>query len=229
MARVWVTRARPGAEATAARLVALGHEPVVEPLLTVRGLDFDPDLTGVAALAFTSRNGVAAFASRQPDRSLPVFAVGAATALAAREAGFIRVRDADGDVAALAALIAREHPAGLVLHPGPAQPAGDLAGALALQGLAARSVVVYETVQILPNAAFLGTLEGLDAVLLHSARAAQALAAMLETVAAPTLRACCLSEAVARPLAPAVARGGLASVAYTPRPDESALFALLDP
>jgi uroporphyrinogen-III synthase len=33
---VWVTRARPGAEATASRLDALGIEAVVEPLLEVR-------------------------------------------------------------------------------------------------------------------------------------------------------------------------------------------------
>ncbi len=34
--RIWVTRAEPGAEATAARLRALGHAPLVASLLGVR-------------------------------------------------------------------------------------------------------------------------------------------------------------------------------------------------
>ncbi|PRB40785.1 uroporphyrinogen-III synthase, partial [Brevundimonas sp. MYb33] len=61
--RVWITRAQPGTARTAARLTALGYEPVVAPLLTIRAmpeaLNAAPDLTTVAALAFTSPNGVA--------------------------------------------------------------------------------------------------------------------------------------------------------------------------
>ena len=50
--RVWITRAQPGADATAERVRALGHEAVVAPLLAVRPLsDVEIDLTGVAALA----------------------------------------------------------------------------------------------------------------------------------------------------------------------------------
>ena len=33
--KVWVTRASPGAEATATRLTALGHTPLVAPLLLI--------------------------------------------------------------------------------------------------------------------------------------------------------------------------------------------------
>ena len=84
--RVWVTRAEPGASRTAARLGALGFEPVVAPLLTIRTLTPVIDLSGVAALAFTSVNGVTAFAALNADRDKPVFAVGDATAEAAREA-----------------------------------------------------------------------------------------------------------------------------------------------
>jgi len=82
-------------------------------------------LTGIAALAFTSRNGVAAFAALSDDRSLPVFTVGDATAEAARTAGFAAVRSAAGALEDLARLLAEAAP-GLVLAPGALEPSGDL-------------------------------------------------------------------------------------------------------
>jgi len=92
--RVWVTRAEPGAARTAVRLTALGFEPLVAPVLAIRPLSPAIDLTDIAALAFTSVNGVAAFAARTPERDRPVFTVGDATAQAARDAGFTDVRSA---------------------------------------------------------------------------------------------------------------------------------------
>ncbi|HET6969964.1 MAG TPA: uroporphyrinogen-III synthase, partial [Phenylobacterium sp.] len=101
--RIWITRAQPGADATAERVRAMGHDAVVAPLLAVRPLlDVPVDLRGVAALAFTSANGVRAFADVSGERNLKVFALGAATAQAARAAGFKSVLSADGDVEALA-------------------------------------------------------------------------------------------------------------------------------
>ena len=100
-APVWITRARPAAEATAARVTALGFESLVDPLLAVEALDADIDLAQAKALAFTSGNGVEAFARLSDERALPVFAVGRATAQAAKAAGFISVASADGDVEAL--------------------------------------------------------------------------------------------------------------------------------
>ncbi len=95
--RIWITRAEPGAQLTAERLRALGHEPGVPPLMEGQPVGEPPDLAGVGALAFTSRNGVRAFAALSSERSLPVFAVGDATASAAREAGFQDVSSAGGD------------------------------------------------------------------------------------------------------------------------------------
>ena len=101
--RVWITRAEPGASRTAARLRDMGCEPLIQPLLAVEPLTPPlPDLDRFAALAFTSANGVAAFAALTPRRDRPVFAVGEATAGAAREAGFVAVRSADGDLTDLA-------------------------------------------------------------------------------------------------------------------------------
>lgn len=167
--RVWVTRAEPGAARTAARLTALGFEPVVAPVLEIRPLAAVIDLTEIAALAFTSVNGVEAFAALNGERVLPIFTVGDATAEAARGAGFVDVRSAAGDVHALARLIADDAP-GPILAPGAAEPAADLAALLAGKA-EVRSVAVYEAVETgVPAPA------GFDAVLVHSPRAARALA-----------------------------------------------------
>lgn len=215
--RVWITRAAPGAERTADRLTALGFTPLAAPLLTIRPLEVTPDLKGVQALAFTSRNGVAAFADRSPDRTLPVFAVGDATAAAARTAGFTDVRSADGDLAALAALIRIEGPGLTILHPRAARPAGDLA---ALVGAAAQitPLAVYDAVEtdVAPPEAW-------DAVLIHSPRAARALAARLTPDAAPNRVASAISPAAAEPLS-ALPFGEI-RVAATPT--ETALLATL--
>ncbi|HEY0651171.1 uroporphyrinogen-III synthase [Phenylobacterium sp.] len=225
--RIWITRAQPGADVTAERVRALGHDAIVAPLLAVRVLpDVAVDLSGVAALAFTSANGVRAFADVSGERGLKVFAVGAATAQAARAAGFKSVLSADGDVEALAEGIAmrRSELRGAVLHPGAAEPAGDLAGELEKHGVEARRLVLYETAPVDLAAAQAQALGKSDAVLLHSPRAAQVLAKLLKAHPAPQLRALGLSKAVVKPLA----RTRLAAKAYPPFPLEGALLNLID-
>ena len=226
--RVWVTRAQPGADATAARLTALGHRPLTAPLLVVRALaGASLDLSGVGALAFTSANAVPAFAALSRVRDLPVFAVGEATAAAARAAGFARVESADGDVAALAALIAdRRGFEGAVLHPSAREPAGDLVGDLAAAGVPARAAPVYATVaaDVLPAAvADALAADDVDAVLVHSPRAGRALAGLLSPVQAARLAAFALSPACAAPLSGA----GFARISVAPFPNEAAMLKLM--
>lgn len=223
---IWVTRAQPGAEATARRIAALGRTAVVDPLLEVRSLDTHIDLTGVTALAFTSVNGVAAFARLSPARDLAVFTVGAATAQAARAAGFADPASADGDVAALAGLLIQARPR-LVLQAGALTPAADLPALLAAEGVAARAVAVYETLDRPPSSRTLADLDEMDAVLVHSPRAARCLATLLAANSAPGLRALCLSTAVAAPLAGPAAEGRVGAVCVAAQPHESALLALL--
>lgn len=225
--RIWITRAQPGADATAQRVRALGHEAVVAPLLAVRTLpDVSIDLAGVVALAFTSANGVRAFVDASGERGLRVFAVGSATAAAAKAAGFRSVLSADGDVDALAEGIAarRNELKGVVLNPGAAEPAGDLVGALEAHGLQARRLVLYETAPVELDGAGLQALARSDAVLLHSPRAAEVLASVLKAHPAPQLRVLGLSRAVVKPLA----RIPVAERAYPPMPIEGALLNLID-
>lgn len=105
-----ITRPRDDAEALARRLQELGHESHICPLMQRRAISFlPPDWSDYDAVAFTSRNGVAMGGPYPPEAlTLPVFAVGDATALAARDAGFSHVVSSNGTGADLAAELARQ-------------------------------------------------------------------------------------------------------------------------
>lgn len=223
--RVWVTRASPGAERTADRLRAAGHSPLLSPVMRVKQLPAALDLEDVAAIAFTSANGVEAFAVRSPRRDLKVFAVGDATAQSARNAGFADVVSAHGDVEALGKLIASATlpENAVVLHPGGRDLAGDLPGATG-PGVTIRQVALYETMARAPSEA-LSVLDadGIDAVLLHSSKAARRVAAVCAPWREGRAWYFALSQAVAQPLLEA----GYEKVRWAPFPDEAALLKLL--
>lgn len=189
---------------------------MVAPLLAIHPLPQPgPDLRGVAALAFTSRNGVAAFAALTDARDLPVFTVGDATAEAAHAAGFARVRSAAGAIGDLVRLLVAEAPTGgVVLAPGALEPAGDLPALLSGR-VEVRALLVYEAV---PTGA--AAPAAFDAVLIHSPRGGRALAG-LGPFAGQT--AVAISEAAAAPL---TAVAGL-DIRVAAHPDEAALFEAL--
>ena len=237
--KVWVTRAEPEAGRTAKALIAAGHQPLVSPLIQVRVLPaakaLAQALTGVTAVAFTSANGVRAFAALRPisDRHLTAFTVGDATARAAREAGFSRVISAGGDVVALAKRIAAksDRPTGVVLKAGGLESAGDLVADLEQRGVSARAVAVYQTAPRAPSPAALAALDrqppGVDGVLIHSPSAGRQLARLLaeRPDLAEALTVVCISKAAAEPLkAFKFARRAIAQT-----PDEAAMFARLQP
>ncbi|MDZ4362247.1 uroporphyrinogen-III synthase [Brevundimonas sp.] len=214
---VWITRAQPGADRTAERVRAMGAVALVRPLLTIQRLAPAVDLADVAGLVFTSLNGVAAFAQLSTDRTLPVWAVGAATAQAARAAGFTLVVSADGDLSDLARLIRAQALAGQpLLHPRALEPSGDLA-ALVADHAPVRGLAVYAAVPTPEPVP-----EAFDVVLIHSPRAAQVLAARAGSGWGCRL-AVAISPAAARPL-----KGlDLAGVHVADTPDEPALIAAL--
>nr|WP_314526918.1 uroporphyrinogen-III synthase [uncultured Brevundimonas sp.] len=220
--RIWITRAEPGASRTAARLTAMGLDPIVAPLLAVETLNPAlPDLTTFDALVFTSPNGVAAFAPLTLRRDQPVFAVGDATAQAASTAGFTEVRSAQGDLTNLAQLIAASLSNAVLLIPQAETPAGDMTAALTLAGarnLVAHALPVYRTnpTHQAPPATF-------DAVLLHSPRAARLLADR-HAARLRCARIACISPAAAAPL---VALNLDPQIATSP--NEAALLAIFTP
>ena len=208
--RVLVTRPEPAASRTAARLRALGHEAIVAPLLLVRAVAWGLPDTLPTAVALTSASA-AALAGAQLARltHLPVFAVGEATADAARAAGFTDIRAARGDASAVFALAAR---AGFVsmLH----LAGADRSPAVVPLGLrvAVRTVYVADLADSLP--ADCG-----DLALLYSTRTADAFAALFEGERAE-LDVAALSHGVALALG-----AGWRSVAVAREPHEDALFA----
>ncbi len=107
--KLLLTRPEPGATATAARLRALGHEPMVFPCLTITPrratLPQRP-----AAIIVTSGQAVPALAADY--RDIPTFCVGDATAGRLREAGFTSVASAGGDARDLFRLILATRRAG---------------------------------------------------------------------------------------------------------------------
>src|SRR3984957_4244968 len=100
--KVLVTRPQEDAEETAQLLERRGHQALIAPLLQTRFCDGAAlTLDGVQAVLATSANGVRALARRTARRDVPLFAVGPQTAALARSAGFLIVRDADGDAFSL--------------------------------------------------------------------------------------------------------------------------------
>ena len=234
--KVLVTRAEGDAEKLAARLAERGHESVIESVLTIRfpaaaARIIGPFLDGVQALLFTSANGVRAFAEATARRDFRAFAVGDATAAAARAANFADVVSAGGAVDDLAKLvIGRLKPKdGALFHAAASATAGDLQGLLEAAGFSVRRAVLYEAAEserLSEATRSMIARREIDAALFFSPRSAATfvrLAAGLEEGCKHRV-AVALSSAVAEKLAPLPWR----RVAVAAAPTESALLAALD-
>jgi uroporphyrinogen-III synthase len=226
--RLLVTRPRPDGERTAAALRARGHDVLTAPLMRVEPVA--ADLTGEwNAVAITSANALAG-APVAALRGLPLFAVGARSADAARQAGFTDVVSADGDARDLLRLIASRRPSSLLYLAGEDR-AADLVGALAAQGIAAELRVVYRAVSAPFSSALIQVIRlgAIDGVLHFSRRGAENFVAGARaagvTVGALAVRHYCLAAQVAEPLAAA----GAKTVLVAAHPQESALIELLGP
>ncbi|HEY3918627.1 MAG TPA: uroporphyrinogen-III synthase [Stellaceae bacterium] len=234
--RVLITRAEGDAEKLARRLAGRGHQSMIESLMTIR---FRPDtargvapfLEGVQAALFTSANGVRAFAAATPRRDFRAFAVGDATAAAARDAGFAEVTSAGGAIDDLAQLVIARLKAkdGALIHAAGSVTAGDLAGLLDAAGFIVRRAVLYDATpaERLSAATRAAIQHGeIDAALFFSPRNAATfvrLAADLNE-GCQHMTAIALSAAVAERLAPLPWR----RVAVAPTPNEDAVLAALD-
>ena len=231
--RVLITRPRDDAEAVRAILADRGIDALIEPLLEITCHSGPPlDLAQVQALLMTSANGVRAFAHRNPERDLPLFAVGDATAREAASLGFTTVHSADGDVETLAALTARrlQPAAGALLHPAGSAVAGDLAGRLGAAGFQVRREVMYAATPAssLCDEARAAIAAGeINGVLLYSPRTGAAFVRLVEAAGLATnttgMNAYCLSPAVADK----IHRLPWAGVKIAGRPDQDALLDLL--
>ena len=217
------------------QLRALGHDCIESPLLAIR-LRQDAVIpeSPYQAFALSSAN-----AMRHPSlnpapavlAAIKVFAVGAQSAKAARQAGYRDVRTEGGNVEGLARAIARDCDAmgGPILYPSGGDIAGDLKRTLEVQGFTVDRVILYDAVaaKALPPQVSAALQSGAaDGVLLYSPRSAHIWAKLVAESglmdAARRLRHFCLSPSVAAALGP----GFISKVAA--RPDEPSLLALLD-
>ncbi len=236
---VLVTRPQPDNDSTAAALRARGIEAVAAPMLRFEPVALPDALeTNYAGVIVTSANAIRALQS-QPAlvalRKLRLYAVGAHTADAARDAGFTDVVSADGDAAALRDVIAggrkRSKSDRPLLYLAGADLARDLASELGERGF---TVAVQTTYRMVPetrlplDAADAIAAGRIDAVLHYSRRSARAFAQAARTsgveVSALAVLQCCLSDAVATVIRDA----GASRVAVARAPDENALFETLD-
>ena len=111
--RVLIIRPELQAKQTAAKLAALGHDPVIFPLFQPShdlALCLDALKSDYSALAITSAEAVRCLQELGPELepylSRTLFTVGKSTARAAREAGFTEVISATGNGNDLAAVVA---------------------------------------------------------------------------------------------------------------------------
>lgn len=210
-----VLRPEPGASATMRRAAALGWQVVTTPLFHLCACAWSPpDPADHDAVMMTSANaarlggpGLAGFVH------LPLYAVGPATAEAARVAGFADIRIGAGDGAALVEQAACDGVKAL-LH-----LAGRDHRAIGHAAVAIERRLVYRSdpVAILPLAAHAALEEGAIA-LLHSPRAASLFATLAD--AAGLARAGIRIAAISTTALDAAGSGwGATTVARAPRDD----------
>jgi uroporphyrinogen-III synthase len=214
--RLAVLRPEPGHAATVARIREMGHEPLSLPLFRIAAQDWTPpDAAEFDALLLTSANAVRiAGAALARYRGLPVTAVGAATARAARDAGLNVEATGDGDGHEALALLAR-HGRSRALH---------LTGRdhrLTRQPPIGALIAVYASEPLSPARDELTQLEGTTA-LIHSPRAGRRLAALVDAagINRREIAVATISEAAARE-----AGAGWRSIAVASTPDDRAVIA----
>jgi uroporphyrinogen-III synthase len=214
---VAVLRPEPGNAATAAAIEALGLTAIRLPLFEVRAIDWTPpDAVRFDALLLTSANaprhagpGLAAL------RTLPVHAVGDATAAAARAAGLEVVAVGDRDGAALIAAAAASGVERALLLGGRDRATGD-------HPIIAEAIAVYASEPVAVAVEKLDQLAG-SVVLVHSPRAARRIADLIDRAGIDrrTVRLAAISTAAADAAGDDWERIAAAAV-----PDDTALIAL---
>jgi uroporphyrinogen-III synthase len=234
--RLLVTRPEPDAQRTAAALRLKGHQVEIAAVLRIESIAGAELGSGPwSALVVTSANALRAV-EQHPRRAellgLPVFAVGRRTAAAARDAGFLDVIAAGGDVRELVrCLRAERRGRDPLLYLAGQDRSGDLAGDLSAGNQMVATAVVYRAVKLdtFPPATAAALSAGqIDGVLHFSRRSAQAYidcaraAGILDHAVAPSHF--CVSQQIAEPLLAA----GAKVVRIAARPEEAALIALID-
>ena len=226
--RILVTRPLREGQATARRLLALGHEPLLAPVLEIAGLEAHiPDGPFDAWLA-TSIN---AFLTPKPQPGASLHVAGAQTARAAKAAGWPAPATVAADARALVAALLQAYPskAGFLYLAGRDRKS-DVETLLRGAGHAVTVAETYaaEAASAFPPPVLAALADGtLHATLHYSRRSAGMFIALAQAsglaAQAAALLHLCLSHDVAAPLA----RLGATRILCATAPDEASLLDLL--
>jgi uroporphyrinogen-III synthase len=215
MRRLVILRPEPGASASLERARSLGLDAMAMPLFGIHALDWaPPDPNDFDAVLATSANAFAHGGDGLGEfRDFPLYAVGAATAEAARAAGFTNVVAGSGNVDELLSSLPPEvrlfHPCG--------RDRRDLGSAR--QRIT--SVPVYAA-EVLPMPDDFAAIAN-AVVAVHSPRAGKRFAELADTagIDRATVRIAAISEAAA-----AAAGTGWVDIASAAEPNDAALLEL---
>lgn len=209
MRRLLVLRPEPGASATLERARELGLSPWSAPLFAIEPLRWKaPDPSQFDGLLLTSANAVRHAGSQLAGlRTLPAYAIGEATASAARDAGFEIAEVGDSGIDRLLRAVGSDlrlvHLCGEHRR-NPENAPQDIT-----------SIPVYRAHPLRPDLAMAED----SVALVHSPRAAQRLAELVQARASVFIAA--ISPAAARAAGP-----GWAAVECAVEPNDDALLAL---
>ncbi len=211
--RLLVTRPEPDASTFAEELRGLGHEPILQPLIEFRVLEFDVEpLRAAEALIITSGNSLRALEERGIVKDIvgkPLYCVGEQTAKRALAAGFETVLEIAETGEELARkIVAAGRRDALLVHIMGEHMAFDIVGALARDGFSIQSATVYSMdpcARLRPSAEALLRAGEVDGVILMSPRTAEIYVSLCHRDGivdyAKTPLYLCISENVAAKLA----------------------------
>ncbi|KQS78444.1 uroporphyrinogen-III synthase [Rhizobium sp. Leaf383] len=231
--RVLVTRPETTADKTLRRLALAGHKTLLLPLSEAEHLPIRA--TALAASAVVATSAEAFRALRQSPQalsslaSLPVYCVGDATAEAALDLGFSRVRVGPGAAAGLAELIVRDRASatGILLYLAGTPRLPELETRMTVAGVPLQVRLVYRMRPVVrPPGAFSAQVHAFspEAVLFYSREAArQFFSDIAPAMLSATVRILCLGPRIADAVPP-----GCRHVEIASSPDEDTLLALLD-
>jgi uroporphyrinogen-III synthase len=227
--RILVTRPLEDGEEIAEKLRAMGHQPLLAPLLSTDFHDGpEPDFTGVQAILASSANGVRALIRRTDRRDLPIFAVGPQTADEAQKARFAMVKNANGDAVALAQATMRwtTPGAGALLHVCGEEAPGTLGEMLTAHGFTVRRCALYAVhpaSRLPPETEAALKQQKVDGALFFSPRSARVFCDLAAGLPLTGITAYCISPVTAR----ALEGQGFGRVAAAAQPNQAALLGLL--
>ncbi|MDE2444922.1 MAG: uroporphyrinogen-III synthase [Alphaproteobacteria bacterium] len=227
--KVIITRPIEDAGALSEKLLALGHMPIVVPLMTiVARLGVVIPQRPYQAICLTSANAIRVLSDVTGIATVPLYAVGPQSLRMAKEKGFKLVEAQGGDVIRLHSFLvdALRLKDGPLLYLSGSETSGDLHGRLHRSGFDVDRVITYDALPAQLNRQQAAQIREAEAVVLYSPRSAKLWVQQIEankmnTQASRVLHVC-LSASVAANLPQSWPR------AVAEQANELAMLALLD-